>query len=349
VLAVSVCPSAHAQEWNPPTPESDGKDWVQLKSGEWVRGTIEVFRDLKMEFDSDELDDLVLDWEDITAFRTGRAMIFVFSREQIYTGMGLMEGRIITIRTIENTIECDRRELLSIIQGGSREIQFWSIKANTGLTMRSGNSDQQDFSAKVDVKREGKRSRLQLDYRGDITRIAGERTVDKHTGGGDLDLFLSRRFYVTLADIEIYSDKFQNIDYRTTGSAGVGYFFFRQSKIDWSIGLSAGYQSTFYLSVEEGEDGRKQTFSMIPSTALDADITKNIEVELDYKAQIGIPDPKNSIHSLSGLISLDIYRDIFELTFSATWDRVENPAPYEDGTVPKRDDVKLIFGFGIDL
>jgi len=349
VLAVSVCPFALAQEWNPPTPESDGKDWVQLKSGEWVRGTIEVFRDLKMEFDSDELDDLVLDWEDITAFRTGRAMIFVFSHERIYTGMGLMEGGTITVRTVENTIEFDSRELISIVKAGSREIQFWSTKANLGLTIRSGNSDQQDFSAKVDVRREGKRSRLQLDYRGDITKIEGEQTVGKHTGGAVLDLFLSRRFYVTLTDIEIYSDKFQNIDYRTTASAGVGYFFFRQSKIDWSVGIGGGYQSTFYLSVEEGEDGREQTFSVIPSTTLEADITKDIEVELDYKAQVGVPDPKNSIHSLNGLLSFDIYHDIFELTFSVTWDRVENPAPYEDGTVPERDDVKLMFGFGIDL
>ncbi len=88
---------------------------------------------------------------------------------------------------------------------------------------------------------------------------------------------------------------------------------------------------------------------MIPSMNLDWDITKNIEWEFSWSSKIGIPDPKTSTHHASSDFSIDIYKDIFELVFSFVWDRVDNPQPFEDGTVPEKDDIKMVFSFGIDI
>jgi hypothetical protein len=349
-IALSVCrPSALAQGWNPPAPPSDGKDWVQLKSGEWLRGKIEVFRDLVMEFDSDELEELELDWEDIRAFRTAGAMTFVFSDDRIATGKATMSDGVILISTIEGNPEFDRRQLLSIIEGSPREIDFWSIIASVGTTVRSGNTDEGDFEARIKTKREAKLSRLTLEYQGDVSAIDGEETANTHMGRAIANLFLSPRLYLTPWLVEIYSDRFQNIDYRTTFGAGVGYFIFRQSRIEWSVGIGGGYQSTYYLSVEPGEEGKENTGSAIPSTALEADITKDIELRIDYKAQVGIPDPKSSTISFDLVLSIDFLKDIFELNLTTEWDHTENPKTYEDGTVPEQDDLKLMLGFGIDM
>jgi hypothetical protein len=92
-----------------------------------------------------------------------------------------------------------------------------------------------------------------------------------------------------------------------------------------------------------------RTGSIIPTTNLETDITKDIELEIEYRSMIGIPDPRSSTHHASGAISIDFYKDIFELTFSIVWDRVDNPKAYEDGTIPEKDDLKMVFGFGIDL
>src|SRR5262249_4506764 len=40
-------------------------DWIQLKSGEWLRGRLYGMQNRKLEFESDELDDLKFDWKDI--------------------------------------------------------------------------------------------------------------------------------------------------------------------------------------------------------------------------------------------------------------------------------------------
>ncbi len=348
LLFVTAFP-AKAQEWHPEKPAKDKKDWVQLKSGEWLRGNIDLFRDLKMEFDSDELDDLKLDWEDIAAFRAPRNMTFVFTGQRVIFGPATMREGVIRITTEDGIREFERRDLLSIIEGVPKEINFWSAKANLGFTIRTGNTNQTDLSTRLMIKREATRSRVTLDYRGDFSEVNEVQTVNTHNGTLLFDLFISRKFYVTPFSYEYYSDRFKNIDYRSTIGAGVGYFFFRQSRIDWSVGLGGGYQVTTFLSVEEGEDTKDRTGSLIPTTKLEADITKDIELEIEYKSMIGIPDPKSSTHHASGFISIDFYKDIFELTFSVVWDRVDNPKAYEDGTVPEKDDLKMVFGFGIDL
>ena len=40
-------------------------DWIQLRSGEWLKGQFKVMQDRKLEFDSEELKDLTFDWKDI--------------------------------------------------------------------------------------------------------------------------------------------------------------------------------------------------------------------------------------------------------------------------------------------
>ena len=338
-----------AQEWHPGWPEKDQKDWIQLKSGEWLRGDMDLFRDLKMEFDSDKLKELQIKWEDIVAFRLPREMTFVFEGQKVYTGSASMRDGVIRINTESGPLDFNRRDLLTIIEGKPRERNFWAAKLSLGTTFQSGNTDKIDLSSRLQLKREATRSSLSLEYRGSYSEVSKLETVNNHKGIILINLFISRMFYVTPATVEYYSDKFQNIDARYTLGAGVGYYFFRQSNIDWSVGLGGGYQVTEFLSVEAGEDPKEKNGSVIPSTNLDWDITGDIELEFEYRSLIGVPDRKSSSHHAAMDLSIDFYKDIFELTLSLLWDRVDNPKAYSDGTVPEKDDLKVVFGFGVDI
>ena len=53
--------------WVPP---QDSFDWIQLKSGEWLKGRLKAMQERKLEFDSDELNDLTFDWKDIRQVRS---------------------------------------------------------------------------------------------------------------------------------------------------------------------------------------------------------------------------------------------------------------------------------------
>ena len=52
----------------------DAFDWIQLTSGEWLKGELIAMYDGSLEFDSDELDNLTLDWDDVRQVRTRRVV-----------------------------------------------------------------------------------------------------------------------------------------------------------------------------------------------------------------------------------------------------------------------------------
>src|SRR6266487_872053 len=61
--------------WVPP---EDGFDWIQLRSGEWLKGRIKAMQERKLEFDSEELNDLTFDWKDIRQVRSPRILDVLF-------------------------------------------------------------------------------------------------------------------------------------------------------------------------------------------------------------------------------------------------------------------------------
>ena len=148
---------------------------------------------------------------------------------------------------------------------------------------------------------------------------------------------------------EYYADRFQNISYRWTVGAGAGVYIARRGDLEWRAILGGSYRTTKYLSVEAGVDDTDDTGAISPGTFFDMDVTDDLEVSFEYSAQVGVPNPKETTHHAEFLGSLDLIGDIFELTLSVIYDRVENPKADSAGIVPKRDDVRLVFGFGVDL
>ena len=62
-------------QWDNFEPPQDKKyDWIQLTSGEWLKGEFIFLYNYSVEFDSDELDLLKIDWDDIKQVRSARTM-----------------------------------------------------------------------------------------------------------------------------------------------------------------------------------------------------------------------------------------------------------------------------------
>ena len=64
--------------WQPPPPMPDDFDWVQMTSGEWLKGEIIAMYEESMEFDSDEFAMQTLDWEDIKEIRSAQIVQVAF-------------------------------------------------------------------------------------------------------------------------------------------------------------------------------------------------------------------------------------------------------------------------------
>ena len=74
VVAGPALAAEKEESWQPPPPMPDDFDWVQMTSGEWLKGEIIAMYGDVLEFDSDEFDLQSLDLDDIQQVRSAQVM-----------------------------------------------------------------------------------------------------------------------------------------------------------------------------------------------------------------------------------------------------------------------------------
>jgi hypothetical protein len=348
-LSLAAVPlMAQEVDWRPPEPTADSQDWLRLGSGEWLRGEINVLRDDVLEFESEELDELEIDWDDVAELRSARVLTYTFIDFGLVAGTALMRDSILVIRTEQGERQLPCSALLTIIEGRPTEWNYWSLKLSIGFLGRLGNTDQQDLNVVTLLRRTAPRTRLFIDYQGNYSETNDVKTVTNHLLTTMFDYILTRGFFITPFAGEYYVDQFKNIDPRWTLAAGVGVFLSRKSSFEWWAQLYGGYQETNYASTEPGEADKESSLAAIPSTSIEMDITGALELSFNYRSQITIPDAKGTTHHTFALLSYELMSSL-TLDTSLTWDRVETPKRDSEGKLPKRDDFRLYVGIGLNL
>ncbi|MCH4296239.1 DUF481 domain-containing protein [Shewanella sp. 3B26] len=347
-IATALSPLALATSPQVPNPfqitVDDSFDWLLLTSNELLKGELKNLYDDKLEFESDNLDTLYFDWEDVKALRSSG--IVSVGMVDLSTQTGKLE--IIDGKAYLDGRPFDRSQILTIIAGTQTEANYWSGKMSLGANLRSGNTDQIDYSATANIKRRTTESRLNSDYIGKYSKNDGENTVNNHRITGSFDWFISKQFYLRPVFIEYYKDPFLNIDTKLTLDAGLGYDIIDNSKTEWTIGGGPAYTYTRFSEVETGGSDTEGTAAFVLDTRFEHELTDDIDLNARYQLLYGNQDSGGySHHALTG-ISIDL-TDMFDLDVSLVWDRTNNPRANADGSIPKSDDYQLIIGIGIDL
>lgn len=339
--------SLAADDWRPPPPTgNDGFDWIELKSGEWLKGKIKSLQDEKLEFDSEELDLHTFDWKDIRTLRSPRLLSVGFEKGKPVDGSLLVTSNKVEVINSTATNVYSREEVLAITPTGNRELSKWSGKLSAGLSFTSGNTTELDYSARATVQRRTPSSRLTLDYEGNLSRTRDTETENNQRGRAQFDYFLSRRLFARLPDIEYYHDPFQNIQHRLTVGAGAGYDIFHTPRLEWDVTASPSYQHNWFYSTTNNQSTSASAVAFVFGTHLDVELTKRLDLIFDYTAQLtGHQEGDNNHHAVATL-EFEIRKHL-KLDVSFTWDRIASPATESDGKTPKSDDFRLTTGLGV--
>ena len=342
--------SLTAKPWTPPPPPPDNFDWIQLKSGEWLKGRIKIIQDRKLEFDSEELDDQQFDIEDVIRIRTGTEVDTLFADRTLVAGrMELEEGKV-SVVDIESGVE-QLSHPISQLQGvapaGNRERDHWSAKGSVGFNTRSGNTVSTDLVTSLELQRRTPGTRGRLTYTGNYSTVSDTESANNHRINGNFDLFLSPKVFVRPVQIEYFRDVFQNIDYRTSYSVSGGYYFFDRSDIEWQVSAGPGYQVTKFDQVDPGGDEKKESFTAVFSTNFEKELTKNLDFLFSYQGTLTEEAAGRFIHHTVGTLEIELTKALdFDLVL--TWDRTENPQS-AGATTPQKDDFRVDFLLGVDL
>jgi hypothetical protein len=325
----------------------DQGDWIQLKSGEWLKGRIKSLQEEKLEFDSAELDLMTFDWEDIHVLRSARPFRVLFDDRAMMLGPILVTTNSVLVGGPEPT-DSARSNLLAIAPGARREIDNWSGEVSGGLTFRQGNTRQVEYNAHALIRRRTPATRFTLEYLGNFGKVDHETTANNHRITGEFDYFVSRRLFLVLPYMEYYRDSLQNLDHRFTVGAGVGYDLIKNRRVEWNVIGGPAYQRNWYSSVAPAEDREHGAAAMVLGTLLDVELTHRLDLTAEWRAQITREEVGETTHHSRASLEFEIKKHL-DLDVSFIWDRISNPQPDAAGNVPAQDDFRLILGLGIDF
>jgi len=343
-LVGTVWADEEARGWQPPPPMPDDFDWVQMTSGEWLKGEIIAMYEDSLDFNSKKFDMQTLDWKDIKEIRSAQIVQVAFEDDVVAIGKLLVEDDSIRVLG-EEDYESDRSLVLSITAGEPKEKNYWSGNIGAGLNLRTGNTEQTEYNATAHFLRRSPKNRINFDYLGSFSESNGTTIADNQRANVGWNRFLSKRFYISPIYGEYYRDPFQNIDNRWTFGTGFGYQILDTSKVGWSVDSGLAYQTTIFDDVLEGDPTEVDTPALLFGTRYDNKITGWMDYFFSVKFHVVNDESGTYTHHLITGFDFELIGDL-EFDVSIVWDRTQNPRQNSDGTFPKKDDFRTIFGLG---
>ena len=351
-------PKKEIDPWEAFEPPADSEfDWLQLTSGEWLKGDFKVMYDFTLEFDSDEMDLQEFDFDDVAQLRT-RAMKSVFLEGEgghrdtsILRGVLVIKGDQVKLIRSEHEVSIPRERVISIAGDKQHERDYWSGMASIGLNVRGGNTKTADLTIMANAKRRTARTRFNADYLANYSTADQIDTADNQRLSSYFDWFFTGRLYWKVLEAEYYRDPFSNIGGQYSASSGVGYDFMHTPRTEWTINTGLGYQELRFESVQAGDPASSDSPFFTAGTRLDYELTGDIDIIYDYSMRLLNEDNGQYTHHMLGTVSFDLIGDL-DLDVSIIWDRIEKPTPIDNGgvvTTPEQDDYQLIVSLAYDF
>jgi putative salt-induced outer membrane protein YdiY len=330
------------------TPPPGKYSWVQLDSGEWLKGELIALYDDTLVFDSDHFGNLHLDGDDIESVYGKGVFIISLGDGRAVSGTLNIRGQTVSVAADDGDLEFPRANLVSITQTAERERDRWSGNVDFGLNVREGNTDISDLNVAAGFTRRTPVSRVSLDYRGNSNVTEGVRQTDSHRANLSVDRFTGRRFFWRPVSAQYYKDELQNINHQGTVDTGFGFQVIDTPRTSWEIQAGVGGNYRENVSVAPGEEQSAWSPVGTLSTNVSVDVTSWIEWEFLWNMVFLEESAGRFQHHMVNTLSTDLIGDL-DLDVSLVWDRTKVPQEAEDGTVPQQDDYQLMVSLSYEF
>jgi hypothetical protein len=345
-VSATTLPATNALSWKPPGVGTDGADWVQLKSGEWLRGELKYVQNKDVEFDSDEMDQQTLSLKDVRMLFPAHRMFTQFENQKPAYGRVVISNDVVMVDSAE-PLALHRNMLIGITPGGGKSgIRNWSGDATLGLSMQSGNTRQTTITTSAELARRTPNTQLLLDYLGNYSEANGIQNANNIRVNGTYDIRLDKDWFVRPAQLEYYHDPLANISYRLTGGVGAGYYIFDRTGLEWKVSAGPSYQYTKFSTVETNKSDTASAPAAILQSYFKTDITSRLTFIQSWQSTFTKEEAGRYTHHTVSTLEFEIKRHL-NLDVSFVWDYLENPQPKSDGIVPQKSDTYLTVGFGV--
>jgi len=329
-------------------PPEDGYDWIQLTSGEWLKGELIVLSTEEFEFDSDILDELILDREDVSRFYSTRMFGISIRGYELLSGQLRIDEQSVFVTTDGEVQSFTREQLVAITVSAERERDRWSGELTLGANVRRGNADFIEYHMIAGLERRTPQSRVFIDYIGSFNETEGVRVDNNHRVNVAFDKFSGTRFFWRPFIGQYFRDPFQNIEHQFTLETGVGYEITDTSRTEWDVWSAVGVNAVRRVSVESGQPSKTRSPALSLGTDFDTELTSWMDYLFSFQMTFLDEESGEYQHHLLTTLSTDLIRNI-DFDVSVVWDRTESPPPDAQGNIPEKDDFRLMVGISFDF
>ena len=371
LFALMTISSLHAEYLENANPPAKKFDWMELQSGEWLKGEFKGLYSGQIEFDSDEFDLVTFDVGDVKQLITKGNSVISLNRE-----MPSLQNAYKTVRPSDEE-EKDEKEILanlrfenntfslllpdgskrdisesdiaSIAGGEPKESNYWSASVFLGVDVLTGNSEQVTVTGKANAERRTVLTRFIADYLTTYTQVDGNKTTaNNNRFSSSFDLYQTAHFYWRLASIEYLRDPFRNIASKYTVAVGIGYDIIYTPRTDWSVTMGPGYQYTAYDDYNSSDPSSIEsadTALFFINSRFNTEVTSDIDFIINYNAYFVNIESGRYTHHAEVALETEIIND-FTIDLSVFWDRTSTPIAFADGTSPESNDFKTMLAIG---
>jgi len=327
---------------------ADTADWIRTTSGEWVRGGVDWMRDDIMEFNSDEFGPLEVHMRDVAGVHAPNNDTYVFDDRTSLYGKAMITADQVIVETEAGVEVRPRDTLWAIVEGGGREIDYWSTTFDLGLSANRGNSNQVDFNLGWQLVREDKRTLTMLDYLLNLGRAESEQTVARHIVGLRHKVWITEILFVEPIVGHLLNDKFQDIRLRAAPAATIGVRFLDTPNVWWNVSTGLGYQYLNLYNPFVGVDDPQHDGLVRFATRARFDMTDDIYLLIAWGTHLTYTTIGNTNHTATADLFIEV-TNIFDFNVSFLYLRTEEPPPRANGSFPVKNDYQLIVGVALQL
>ncbi len=348
--------SIYAEQLENAIPPAKAFDWVELKSGDWLKGEFKEYHSGSIKFDSDELGLFTIDVEKVKQLLSkGDVTISVEKALSLSTELPFIvetgklnyrDSKAYITKPDGTTVEVEIEQISSMIGGDEKESNYWTASVFLGLDIFSGNTEQMTATFKANIERRTVATRLITDYLGIATIIEdGNYTANNKRANGSFDIYQTSHFYWRVGFGEYFSDPFQNVDAKYTVGAGVGYDIIYTPKTDWSVTVGPGYQYQRFEEVYANSSKEVESPLLFLESRFDTELTSDIDFILNYKMYYLSEEAGRYTHHAMVSLETELINNL-DFDISLFWDRIQEPMAFADGSRPEQNDLKTMIGVG---
>lgn len=323
------------------------KDWIQLISGEIIFGELEELLDDEIFFDSDDLGYLVIDLEDVARINSHSPKTIHLLKFGTFSGAFSFDGDMIVIGD-QMFRKASKRDIVSITRFASTESERWENEIGFGANINSGNNSSKEFTGKMTSLRTEANSRLRMSYLGTVRQDTGGLNSRNHRFLGSYSIYYSASYFLRPIALEMSQSTPQNIKLQSAVSAQVGYDIYNDTERTWEVSIGPSWVYTKFDTVDEGLNSAGSSLGVSISSFYEMDLGKDIDLSHTYSLTTNNEAAGGIMHHNLLSLSLDL-TEVVEMEVDFVWDRTEKPVAKLNGDTPKKDDLRLSFGVGIEF